>query len=279
MEGWIKLHRSVLSHRLFQEKEVYDRKSAFIYLLLTVNHRESFVDIEGETYQVKRGSMITSVKKLSDIWRWSRNKVNAFLDECIFNGEISVERQQRMTIIYVLNYEKYQGTLLEIEFKQGQTFGQTFGHTKKTDLNPVNTRDSEQSRTYQKDILSDRLSDTNNNKDKEIYKNTLSFISETIAYLNQKAGTRYRVTVAKTKALIQARMKEGFTLDDFKTVIDVKVVEWVNDSKMSKFLRPETLFGNKFESYLNQAPKKEVKNELPMFTLSQEDVEYYERLQ
>lgn len=75
---------------------------------------------------------------------------------------------------------------------------------------------------------------------------------EIISYLNQKLGTKYSHTSRDTKKHIQARFRDGFTLDDFKHVIDVKVAEWGNDSKMSSYLRPKTLFGTKFESYLNQ---------------------------
>lgn len=76
-------------------------------------------------------------------------------------------------------------------------------------------------------------------------------IEDIIMYLNQKAKKKYRTNIAKTKTLINARMKEGFTVEDFHTVIDNKCAEWLNDSKMQRFLRPETLFGTKFEGYLN----------------------------
>lgn len=73
-----------------------------------------------------------------------------------------------------------------------------------------------------------------------------------IDYLNQQANTNYRHTTKKTKDLIKARFNEGFTAMDFKIVIDKKVATWLHDPKMNKFLRPETLFGTKFESYLNE---------------------------
>lgn len=74
---------------------------------------------------------------------------------------------------------------------------------------------------------------------------------EIISYLNDKAGTKYKATTAKTKTAIHARLAEGFTVDDFKAVIDKKCAEWIGDPKMEKYLRPETLFGTKFEGYLN----------------------------
>lgn len=73
---------------------------------------------------------------------------------------------------------------------------------------------------------------------------------EVIDYLNEKAQTRYRANTPKTKQLIHARIAEGFILDDFKTVIDKKYAEWMG-TEWEKFLRPETLFGTKFEGYLN----------------------------
>lgn len=74
---------------------------------------------------------------------------------------------------------------------------------------------------------------------------------EIIDYLNLKATTKYRATGTKTKDIIKARYKEQFTLEDFKQVIDNKCSEWLK-TEWEKFLRPETLFSNKFEGYLNQ---------------------------
>ena len=83
-----------------------------------------------------------------------------------------------------------------------------------------------------------------------------------ISYLNFKAGTNFRSNTNKTKSLIKARFNEGFTVEEFKVVIDKKCIEWLNNKDMSKYLRPETLFGTKFEGYLNQknTTKKETKS-------------------
>ena len=75
-----------------------------------------------------------------------------------------------------------------------------------------------------------------------------------IVYLNQVANRRYKF-VDKTKRLLLARFKEGYTLEDFKQVIDIKTAEWKDSPEFSKYLRPETLFGSKFDGYLNQKPK------------------------
>lgn len=72
-----------------------------------------------------------------------------------------------------------------------------------------------------------------------------------IDYLNAKTGSKYRYSKSSTKHII-ARLGEGFTVDDCKSVIDKKCNEWLTDPKMQQYLRPETLFAGKFEGYLNQ---------------------------
>lgn len=78
-----------------------------------------------------------------------------------------------------------------------------------------------------------------------------NYIVEIIDYLNEKAGTNYKSTTQKTRDIIKARLNEKFTVEDFKVVIDKKVSDW-KCTEWEKFLRPQTLFGTKFESYLNQ---------------------------
>lgn len=89
-------------------------------------------------------------------------------------------------------------------------------------------------------------------EDKELSCKHDSAYKEIIDYLNLKAGTSYRSTSKNTQSLIKARLNESFTIEDFKTVIDKKVFSWLQDPNFSKYLRPATLFGPKFESYLNE---------------------------
>lgn len=85
-------------------------------------------------------------------------------------------------------------------------------------------------------------------KKEELLKENIKCI---IDYLNQSIKAKYKYTTKGTISCIKARFKDGFVLDDFYNVIDKKVNEWLN-TDMEKYLRPETLFGNKFENYLNQ---------------------------
>ena len=79
---------------------------------------------------------------------------------------------------------------------------------------------------------------------------------EIVNHLNEKANKKFKPRSRVTKQHINARWEEGFRVDDFKQVINNKVVDWKDDPKMDKFLRPQTLFNTKFEAYLNEGGKK-----------------------
>lgn len=93
-------------------------------------------------------------------------------------------------------------------------------------------------------------SEITTNKEKNIKKSEV--IAEVIAYLNEKTNSSYKPHVKKNQNVISARLREGFRIEDFKKVIDLKTEEWGDDRYWSRFLRPTTLFGTRFEAYLNQ---------------------------
>ena len=106
-------------------------------------------------------------------------------------------------------------------------------------------------------VEGDNQQQSNNNvttlsKKKEKDNNIYSLV---IDYLNKKANTNYRASTKNTQSFINARVSEGYTVEDFKKVIDSKSKEWLN-TDFEKYLRPTTLFGTKFENYLNEANKK-----------------------
>jgi uncharacterized phage protein (TIGR02220 family) len=75
---------------------------------------------------------------------------------------------------------------------------------------------------------------------------------EIVEYLNEVTGKNYKHNANKTKGFITARWNDGYRLEDFKKVIDIKDKDWKDDKKWEKFRRPSTLFGTKFDEYLNQ---------------------------
>lgn len=106
-----------------------------------------------------------------------------------------------------------------------------------------------------KDNNIDKLSSSEPNSDPQLEEKQKSQkipYEKIVDYLNSKTNSHYRPTSKATRRLIKARYNEGFTDIDFKTVIDKKCAEWLRDGNMVQYLRPETLFGTKFEAYLNQ---------------------------
>lgn len=87
------------------------------------------------------------------------------------------------------------------------------------------------------------------NKNKKLNNNNIH--SNVVGYLNEKSKKNFKATTPKTIRIIDTRLKEGFLEKDFYKVIDIKCSQWLHTS-MQKFIRPETLFSNKFEGYLNE---------------------------
>ena len=142
-------------------------------------------------------------------------------------------------IIKLDSWEKWQSTDRLAELREYNRLAKQKSRAKQKALPSVN----DMSMTSQRCQGTDIDIEEDKEKDKELY----IYI---IDYLNQKAGTNYKASTKKTKACIHARFEEGFTQDDFITVIDKKCDDWLG-TDFEQYLRPETLFGTKFESYLN----------------------------
>ena len=84
---------------------------------------------------------------------------------------------------------------------------------------------------------------------------TAAELKEIIGYLNERCGTIFKPSAKETVRHINARFAEGYTVEDFKEVIDNRAVEWKNTAQ-EQYLRPMTLFGTKFSSYLSNAKIK-----------------------
>ena len=150
-------------------------------------------------------------------------------------------------IICLSAWEKWQSVDKMAEIREYNRLAKQKSRAKQKLLASVNDMSMTSQPSQDTDI--DKDIDKEKEEDKEIY-NTI------VSYLNEKAGKSFRSSSKKTRSCIHARLEEGFTLDDFKMVIDNKCADWLGDRKMDEYLRPETLFGTKFESYLNAKIRK-----------------------
>lgn len=127
--------------------------------------------------------------------------------------------------------------------------------------NKIDNESENKTKTHQDVNVIVNVND-NVNVNGNVKKISIEEIKGIIEYLNLKTNSHYKYTTDKTQSLIKARINDGFTLNDFKIVIDNKCEEWIG-TEFEKFLRPETLFSNKFESYLNQrnTAKPKIRND------------------
>lgn len=108
MEGWISIHRQIQEHWLWKSKEPFDKRSAWIDLLLMVNHQKEKIEFDNGFIEVDRGSRITSLEKLSKRWKWSRHKVSDYLNQLEQDCMLVQVRDNKKTLISIENYDKYQ---------------------------------------------------------------------------------------------------------------------------------------------------------------------------
>ena len=140
--------------------------------------------------------------------------------------------------------------------------------------NSTNVHERAEDSTKSTDTNTDTNTDTDTKKKSADKPQThANEINEVVQHLNAKAGTNYRPSSASTQRHLNARFAEGFTVADCKSVIDKKCAEW-KGTEFEKFLRPETLFGSKFESYLNAQAHSRGRPQQPAHSsINMEDVE------
>lgn len=106
--GWIKLHRKIIDHWLWEDKP-FARGQAMIDLLILARYNDQSKYIDGNLETVERGSVVTSIRRLCDRWGWSNSKVVKFLKTLENDSIIHVKSDTKKTVITIVNYSVYQG--------------------------------------------------------------------------------------------------------------------------------------------------------------------------
>lgn len=152
---------------------------------------------------------------------------------------------------YTINYQKLES--MSLPWVQNEpSMGSKWSHSSAQN-EPTNNQRIHREYIYSPDTSID---DSSEEKPNQVV--TTDEHKNVIDYLNQKAGTRYEYNSSKTTTLLNTLFRKGYSVDDMKKVIDIKCKEWLPQETMRKYLRPRTLFSNKFEDYLNQEVKPQV---------------------
>lgn len=141
MAGWIKLYRDITDHWIWEDKP-FDKRSAWIDLILMANHKDNKFVFGNELTEVKRGSFITSVRKLCDKWGWSNTKVTSFLQVLKNDNMIDYLSDTKKTVVTIVNYGLYQDINdTETTQKRHENDTETTQkHTNKNDKNVKNDK-------------------------------------------------------------------------------------------------------------------------------------------
>lgn len=229
-QGYIKLYRKLRDNPLWKSCTP-NRKVIMITMLLNANHKKVDIVLEnGDRITILPGQFITSRRN------FAKECGKGITEQMIRSAWVVFQKQgfstikttQYYTLVTIENWGIYQESIKKQTHKQTQ------------------------------DQPKDNPESTTNKNDKNDKNDKNNIYNRVITRLNEKTSKNFKSTTKRTKTCIDARLKEGFVEEDFYKVIDIKCNEWLNNSEMNKYLRPETLFGNKFESYLNQNINKQI---------------------
>lgn len=234
--GYIKDYRKELDSDIWLMPPLYHR--VWQWLKYSVNFTQGRQpNADGTITIIQPGQLPTSYRQIAagvgyheyGVWKEPGTKpIKNILDWLEIQEMIEITRNSKGTLITLLQWDEYQSD--EENRNSKETVKKQSGNAEGI--------------LYKKDkkVKKDK-------NDNDIYSQAHHY-KEIIDYLNQRTGRKFRVTDTYRKHM-NARFKEGFTLEDFKIVIDKKCVEWMG-TEWEQYLRPHTLFGTKFDGYLNQ---------------------------
>ena len=225
--GWVCLYRELKYWEWYKTPFMVH---LFIHLIISANHQDG----AWQGIAVKRGQLVTGRKSLSEETGISEQTVRTCLKRLEKTCEIAQQSTSKFTIITVCNYDKYQKSISKIN--------QQITNNQPSANQVLTTNNNETIKEERKDIVEQPP------RQREIIP-----FSAIISLLNKNSGKDFKSETKSTRSHIKARWVEGFRLNDFSAVIEDKCAIWKTDMKMCKYLRPETLFGTKFESYLQDA--------------------------
>lgn len=127
MEGWISIYRKFQEHWIWKSSEPFDKRSAWLSLLLKANHKDTKVMIDSKLIEIKKGSFITSELKLSNEWKWGRKKVRTFLKRLEDDKMLTKNSTTKYTTISIENWELYQ-KVEQVKEQQRNNGGTTREH-------------------------------------------------------------------------------------------------------------------------------------------------------
>lgn len=239
MQGWVSLHRKLMDNAVWGDPNYL---KLWIYCLFKASHQEHDQLVGNQMISLNKGQFVTGRHVLADDlnrgvkpklrlddltwWRYLKNLEKFQM--------LNIKTSNKFSVVTIDKYEVYQHQHKQVE----QETEQQMNIKRTTDEQHLNT---------------------NNNVNKGNNDNKIPYV-EIVNHLNHHSDSKFSTSTKKTKDLIKARFNEGFTLENFKLVIEYCCKEWkgktfANGQSGDQYLRPSTLFNNKFDERLQKASK------------------------
>lgn len=229
-KGYIKIHRQIQNCWIWNTGK-FDKRSAWIDLLMSANHREVKMLYDGKLQEIQRGQFITSIKSLAERWEWSKSTVFEFLNILALDGMLNKESDSKRTLITIINYDKYQ---------------------------IAETLDENKSKTNRKQI------ETNNNINNNTLSNDNVYNAQTSAPYSahfEEFWKCYQKKNDKARAYEQynARLKEGFSEEELLSACKNYMAECEREHREKKYIKDGKTFLSIHRPFIDYLPTKEEK--------------------
>lgn len=238
MEGWLKLHRKIQDHWLYEKNRPKTKYEAWLHILMNVNYKSGKSMIRGVIYDCNPGQCLFSLETWAKHFNWSVQQVRTFIAQLKKDEMITTEGMQYTTKLTVCNWVSYQGDSTDEQHTEQHADNKPLTDGQQTDNKPLTTIEESKEGKEGKEGKED------------IY-------AQFIQIFNDFSGKKIRVFDEKAKKQFRARIKEGFTVDDFKTAIkNCKQDPFHIENK--QYLTPEFITrADKLQKYLI-APSKTI---------------------
>jgi uncharacterized phage protein (TIGR02220 family) len=215
--GYVKLWRKSIDSGLLQNHQLWVFWS---WCLMKASHKKQKIMVGMQVVELQPGQFVFGRKIASKELNISEQTIRTCLKKLKNLQNLTIQATNKFSVITITNWDTYQ---------QEQPRSNQQPNQEVTSNQPT-TNHKQECKTLKNDIY-----------------------SRVVDYLNRKTGSNFKSTTKTTKQHIDARVKEGFAPEDFKAVIDHKCNQWLTDPEQQEYLRPQTLFSTKFESYLEAA--------------------------
>jgi hypothetical protein len=194
MAGWIKLHRSLNDHWIYNEKRKFSKLEAWIDILMTVNYEDKKVLVKGKLYDVKRGQSILSLDTWSKRWSWDKSSARRFFNLLQKDSMIDVISDNITTHLTVCKYDSYQGIENANETQTKH----------KRNSNEIQTTPTKESKEYKEE------KENKNNSEIPNFETVLIYISNFLQENNKQMNDRLKMSLkAKYDSWLENDWKDG----------------------------------------------------------------------